>query len=94
MLVGWFSCLSRRTSSRVHFLNVQMHFFHCPHLYVSFVRTFVAIHTLHSGLFALPQVDAEEWPSSHGILHTGVMRWQIHPADDKQSIHLCGKMFK
>lgn len=63
------------------------------HLYVSFVRTFVSVHALHSRLFALPQVNTEERPPPHGILHSGVVRWQIHPANDEQPIHLDRKDF-
>lgn len=58
------------------------------HLYIAFVGTPVSIHTLHSGLFAVQQVDTKEWSPSHGILHTGIMRWQIHPANDEQPVHL------
>lgn len=63
------------------------------HLYVSFVGTFVSVHTLHCGLFAPPHVNTEEWPSPHRILHTGVMRWQIHPANDEQPVHLKERLF-
>lgn len=45
------------------------------YLYVSFVGALVSVHTLHGGFCALHQVDAEERPPSHRILHTGVMRW-------------------
>lgn len=45
------------------------------YLYVPCVGTLVSIHALHNGLFVLLQVDAEERPPSHWILHTGVMRW-------------------
>ena len=51
----------------------------------------MSVHALHSGLFALPHVDAEERPSSHGVLHTRVMRRQIHPADDEEPVHLNDK---
>lgn len=64
------------------------------HLDVSFVWPLVSVHTLHGGLIALQHVDTKERPSSHGILHTGVVRWQIHPADDEQPIHLNEKYFE
>lgn len=60
----------------------------CLYLYVSFVGTLVSVHALHSGLFALPHVDTEERPSSHWIFHTGVVRWQIHPTNDEEPVHL------
>lgn len=70
--------------------TLSLRFFKCvnPYLYVSFVRTFVSIHALHSGLVALHHVDPEEWAPSHGVLHAGVVRWQIHPANDEQPVHL------
>lgn len=58
------------------------------YLYVSFVGTLVSVHTLHSGVLALQHVDTKERSSSHGILHAGVMRWQIHPADNDVPVHL------
>lgn len=51
------------------------HFLQKPgYLYVPFMRTHVSIHALDV-VFIFPQVDAEERPPSHWILHTGVMRW-------------------
>lgn len=48
----------------------------------------MAIHALHRGTFPLHQVDPEEGLESHGIIHVRVMRGQVHPANDEQTIHL------
>lgn len=52
------------------------------------MRSLVAIHALHRGTFPLHQVDPEEGLEPHGIIHVRVMRGQVHPANDEQTIHL------
>lgn len=58
------------------------------HLDVAIMRSLVAIHALHRGTFPLHEVDPEEGLESHGIIHMRVVRGQVHPANDEQTIHL------
>lgn len=58
------------------------------YLDVAIVWPFVAIHTLHRGRLPLHQMDSKQWFEPHGVANMGVMRWQVHPADDEQSVHL------
>lgn len=58
------------------------------HLDVAIMRPLVAIHALHCSTFPLHEVDPEEGLESHGIIHVRVMRGQVHPANDEQTIHL------
>lgn len=58
------------------------------HLDVAIMRSLVTIHALHRGTFPLHQMDPEEGFESHGIIHVRVMRRQVHPANDEQTIHL------
>lgn len=58
------------------------------YLDVAIVGPFVAIHTLHRGRLPLHQMDSKQRLEPHGVTHMGVMRRQVHPANDEQSIHL------
>lgn len=48
----------------------------------------MAVHTLHCSRLPLHQMDSKQWLEPHGVSHVGVMRWQVHPANDEQSVHL------
>lgn len=48
----------------------------------------MTIHTLDGCRFPLHEMNPEERFESHGIINVRVMRWQVHPPDDEQPIHL------
>lgn len=52
------------------------------------MRALVTIHTLDRCTFPLHEVNPEERFESHGIINVRVMRWQVHPADDEQTVYL------
>lgn len=58
------------------------------YLYVSLVRALVAIHTFHLRLVLFPEVNSEQGFAAHGVIDTGVVGREVHPADDEQPVHL------
>lgn len=58
------------------------------HLDVAIMRPLMTIHTLHGCTFPLHEVNPEEWFESHRIINVRVMRRQVHPPDDEQTIYL------
>lgn len=58
------------------------------HLDMAVMRSLMTIHTLNRCTFPLHEMNPEERFESHGIINMRVMRWQIHPSDDEQTIYL------
>lgn len=58
------------------------------HLDVAIMRPLMTIHTLHGCTFPLHEVNPEERFESHRIIDVRVMRRQVHPPDDEQTIYL------
>lgn len=45
------------------------------YLNVSFMRALMSVHTFYCGFVFLPHMYTEKGPSTHGVLHTGIMGW-------------------
>lgn len=58
------------------------------HLDVAIMRSLMAIHALNRCRFPLHQMDPEERFESHRVIDVRVVRWQVHPSNDEQAIHL------
>lgn len=52
------------------------------------MRSLMTIHTLNCCTFPLHEMNPEERFESHRIINMRVMRWQVHPPDDEQTIYL------
>jgi len=48
----------------------------------------MTIHTLHRCTLPLHEMNPEERFESHGIINMRVMRRQVHPPDDEQTVYL------
>lgn len=71
------------TAPRTHVANTGG-----AHLDVAIMRSLMAIHTLNRCRFPLHEMDPEERFESHWVIDVRVVRWQVHPANDEQTIHL------
>lgn len=58
------------------------------HLDMAIMRSLMTIHTLNRCSLPLHEMNPEERFEPHWIINMRVMRWQVHPPDDEQTIYL------
>lgn len=58
------------------------------HLDMAIMRSLMTIHTLNRCTFPLHEMNPEERFESHGIINVRIMRRQVHPPDDEQTVYL------